>query len=106
LVRAAGASVVPADSWALAEPVSVTIYYFPEGQMIGDIDNIVKPILDAMTPVIYLDDAQVERVVVQKFEPERIFSFLAPSAALKEALDAEGAAVYIRISDNPHEELQ
>ncbi len=74
--------------------------------MIGDIDNIVKPILDAMTPVIYLDDAQVERVVVQKFEPERIFSFLAPSAALKEALDAEGAAVYIRISDNPHEELQ
>ena len=74
--------------------------------MVGDIDNIVKPILDAMTRFIYVDDGQVERVVVQKFEPDRIFSFSAPSPTLVDALAVEGSAVYIRISDNPHEELQ
>lgn len=105
-VRAAGASVVPAGSWALTDRVAVTIYYFPEGEMVGDIDNIVKPILDAMIPFIYVDDHQVERVVVQKFEPDRIFSFSAPSPALVGALAAEGPAVYIRVSDNPHEELR
>lgn len=105
-IRAAGATVVPPGSWALTDRVAVTIYYFPEGEMVGDIDNIVKPILDAMSPFIYVDDRQVERVVVQKFEPERIFSFSAPSPALVDALAVEGPAVYIRVSENPHEELQ
>lgn len=105
-IRAAGASVIPPGSWALTERVAVTIYYFPEGEMVGDIDNIVKPILDAMCHFVYVDDQQVERVVVQKFEPDRIFTFSAPSPALVDALAAEGSAVYIRVSDNPHEELQ
>ena len=29
-------------------PVCVTLFYFPAEPMIGDIDNIVKPVLDAM----------------------------------------------------------
>lgn len=105
-VKAAGAGVVPPGSWALTDRVAVTIYYFPEGEMVGDVDNIVKPILDAMCQFIYVDDHQVERVVVQKFEPDRIFTFSAPSPALVDALAAEGSVVYIRVSDNPHEELQ
>jgi hypothetical protein len=105
-VRVAGATVVPGGSWALTDRVAVTIYYFPDGEMNGDIDNIVKPILDAMIPFVYLDDGQVERVVVQRFEPDRIFRFSAPSSALVDALAVEGSRVYIRVSDNPHEELR
>jgi crossover junction endodeoxyribonuclease RusA len=105
-IRAAGAVVVPGDAWALTERVAVTIYYFPEGAMIGDVDNIVKPILDAMTGPIYVDDRQVERVVVQKFEPDNVFSFSNPSQTLVAALAKEGAAVYIRVIDDPHEDLQ
>lgn len=105
-VRAAGSGAIPTGSWALTDRVAVTIYYFPEGEMVGDIDNIVKPILDAMCRFIYADDRQVERVVVQKFEPDRIFTFSTPSPVLVDALAAEGSAVYIRISDNPHEELR
>ena len=46
-VKAVGRAAVPAEAWALTERVAVTIFYFPEGQMQGDVDNIVKPILDA-----------------------------------------------------------
>jgi hypothetical protein len=37
--------------------VAVTIYYFPIAPMEGDIDNIVKPILDALIGIAYPDDA-------------------------------------------------
>jgi crossover junction endodeoxyribonuclease RusA len=73
--------------------------------MEGDIDNIVKLVLDAMSHHIYMDDAQVERVVVQKFEPGRVFGFSSPSEVLASALFAEKPVLYIRLSDNPFEEL-
>jgi crossover junction endodeoxyribonuclease RusA len=63
--------VINLDSWATLEPVAVTIFYFPDGPMVGDLDNIVKVILDAMRPFIYVQDSQVERLLVQKFEPDR-----------------------------------
>ena len=49
-------------------PLSVVIYHFPDGKM-GDIDNTVKPILDAMEGIAYHDDNVVERLTAQKFEP-------------------------------------
>lgn len=35
-------------SYLEPEPVALTIYYFPIAPMGGDIDNIVKPIMDAL----------------------------------------------------------
>ena len=37
--------------------------------MQGDIDNIVKPVLDALAQHIYIDDAQVERLVYKNSSP-------------------------------------
>ncbi len=48
-------------------PVSVSIFYFPSAPMQGDVDNIIKPILDALVGVAYPNDRHVERVEVQKF---------------------------------------
>ena len=56
--------VLPEGHWATTGRVAVTLFYFPEAAMQGDIDNIVKPILDALAQHIYIDDAQVERLVV------------------------------------------
>ncbi len=53
----------------------------------GDVDNIVKPILDALIGVVYVDDQIVERVTVQKFEPTASWSFANPSEQLAAALD-------------------
>jgi crossover junction endodeoxyribonuclease RusA len=104
-VQLAARAALPEGSWLLTDPLAVTIYIFPGVEMRGDLDNRVKPILDAVVRCVYSDDEIVERVVVQKFEPERIFAFQAPSPVLLSALEAEEPVVYVRITGDVHEEL-
>lgn len=85
--------------------MAVTLFYLPDETMQGDIDNIVKPILDALSQHIYIDDAQVERIVVQKFERGNAFSFRSPTAAFLAALNAARPVLYIRVSNDPIEDL-
>ena len=105
LVRQAARDALPEGCWLLTEALAVTIFIFPNAIRRGDIDNRVKPILDAMTQCVYSDDELVERVVVQKFEPGRIFPFQDPSERLAEALEADEPIVYIRITNDLHEGL-
>jgi len=65
----ARAHVSAASDFLDPRPFSATIFYFPVTEMQGDVDNIVKLIIDGMLSVIYSDDRLIERVVVQKFEP-------------------------------------
>jgi len=81
-------------------PFSLTIYYFPSAPMVGDIDNIVKPIMDALTHLAYNDDRSIERVLVQKLEPGIDWEFAQPSAQLASALLIAPPVVYIRIDDD------
>ena len=104
-VLEAAQGVVPQPHFASQKRLAATLYYFPDGPAQGDIDNIVKLALDALCPHIYLDDSQIERVVVQKFEPGSVFPFSNPSAALVEAITGEKPVLYIRLSDRPFEEL-
>lgn len=92
--------VLDPAGWATTEPVAVTIFYFSDGQMNGDIDNIVKPILDALIPRVYIDDAQVRRVWVEKFESDRSFQFENPSVQLASTIDSERPVVYIRVDSD------
>jgi len=98
-IRVAINTILDPSGWATESPVSVTIFYFPDGPMNGDIDNIVKPILDALMPRIYVNDAQVERVWVQKFESEKSFRIDNPTVKLAAAIDAEPPIVYIRVDN-------
>lgn len=64
--------------------VSITNYYTLAPP---DVDNIIKPILDALHPIVYWDDRQVRKVTSQKRDlssPARISD---PSAMLATALD-------------------
>lgn len=79
----------------------VTIYYFPDSPMQGDVDNIVKPILDGMISVAYPDDKVIERCVVQKFEPGGEHIFTSPSQTLAAAIGKEKPCLYIRLEDDP-----
>ena len=85
--------------------VGITLYYLPNEPMQGDVDNIVKLVLDALSRLIYIDDAQIERVLVQKFEPGKVFDFKQPSGTLRRALDKAKPVLYVRISNDPFEEL-
>jgi endonuclease III len=99
IVSSEARKAVGGGRWATEIPVFATILYFPDAAMQGDIDNIVKPILDALEGPIYVEDRQVERVWVQKFEPDNPASFAEPTVILAAALDAGTPVVYIRIDD-------
>jgi crossover junction endodeoxyribonuclease RusA len=105
-VKGASKNAIPQPHFASDAPISVTLYYLPEAAMRGDVDNIVKPILDALSGHIYIDDRQVERLVVQKFEPGMAFTFKNPSQTFASALGGERPVLYIRLSDRPMEEHQ
>ena len=105
-VKAASAQVLPRPHFASNQHMAVTLYYLPDALMPGDVDNIVKLVLDALSSHIYVDDAQFERVVVQKFEPGNVFSFSNPSTTFVGAITGPKPVLYVRISNNPFEELQ
>jgi hypothetical protein len=81
-------------------PLALTVYYFPAAPMAGDVDNIVKPIMDALVHVAYMNDRDVERVAVQKFEPQVEWGFADPSDQLAAALDTVPPVVYVRVDDD------
>lgn len=104
-VKAASLTVLPEGHWATEQRISATLLYFPAGPMRGDIDNIVKLVLDALGGHVYIDDSQVERIVVQKFEPGNVFAFNAPSRTLEDAMKRPKPVLYVRVSTNPFEDL-
>ena len=105
LVKDASQSVLPDAHFVTDRPLAVTLFYFPNDKMDGDVDNIIKLTLDALSQHIYLDDDQIERIAVQKFEPDRVFTFSAPSETLVTCMLGQKPALYIRISDDLHEDL-
>jgi len=105
-VKSASSSSLPSPHFASGERLAVTIYYFPAEPMQGDVDNIVKLILDGMGHHVFIDDRQIERVVVQKFEPGNIFSFSKPTSCMIEAISGDKPILYIRVSNDPFEELR
>jgi crossover junction endodeoxyribonuclease RusA len=82
-VRATSRTALLEGHWASEDRIAVTLFYFPAARVQLDVDNIVKLVLDALCKHIYMDDAQVERVVVQKFEPGNV----SPSTGLEVALN-------------------
>jgi hypothetical protein len=105
-IQAAARAALPEGAWLLeSDPLAVTIYIFPAGKMRGDLDNRIKPILDALVGCAYRDDELIERIVAQKFEPGRYFAFPSPTDILMTALESSLPIVYMKLSGNVHEEL-
>jgi hypothetical protein len=105
-VKAASSTVLPTPHFASSDRIAATLFYFPDGAMQGDVDNIVKLVLDGMSRHVYINDSQVERIVVQKFEPGSVFEFASPSAKLEEAVSHQKPVLYVRLSDDPFEDLE
>jgi crossover junction endodeoxyribonuclease RusA len=49
-------------------PVRLTLYFFMHGRTSADVDNLAKTVLDALNGVLYEDDRQVERLVVNRVQ--------------------------------------
>ena len=105
-VRDASDAVLPEGHFATDKAMAVTLYIFTAVAMQGDIDNIVKPILDVFSRHIYLDDRQVERIWVQRFAgdlPVRLGGF---SNSLDGVAEGARPSLYVRLSTDPLEDLR
>lgn len=103
-VRAASTTRLPDSHFASGEHIAIILYYFPNEPMQGDLDNILKPILDALKRHVYIDDRQVERILVQKFEPDRLHPVGRLTPTLEQALEADRPVLYVRITNDLREE--
>ena len=79
---------------AAAADVTVTITNFHLGGH-HDVDNVIKPILDAMNGVIYMDDRYVIRVISQRVDLSDRSVIQAPSALVAEGLEAFPEFVHV-----------
>lgn len=104
-VRSASSPALPQGHWLTEARIGVTLFYFPDGPMTADLDNIIKLVLDALVRHVYRDDRQIERILGQKFEPENIFAFTRPSPTLQKAMSSGKPLLYVRLSSDPFEEL-
>lgn len=98
-------SRLPEQHWLVETPLFAILLYFPSAPMEGDVHNIVKYTLDGMKRVVFLDDRQIEKILVQKFEPGFVTTFNNPSSLLLEALEAEPPIMYVRLSENIYEAI-
>lgn len=98
-VRQASLSALPEGHFASAVPLAVTLFVFSELAGGPDLDNLIKPVLDALNRHIYLDDGQVERILVQRFKPGLRYRF-DRSPLLTIASVGPRPTLYIRVSDD------
>ena len=85
---------------------SVRMTHFHWAESIIDVDNIIKPILDACNGLFWWDDNQVTEVQARKTRILNGFIALNPSSVLARALLEELEFVWVRVSGPPnHEEV-
>lgn len=76
--------------------VSITYYYDGESP---DVDNIIKPIQDALNDVVYIDDEQVVKTTSGKKSIDGSFKIRGVSSILLKAFSDGRNFLHIKISE-------
>ena len=84
--------------------VMVTITYFYYGAAL-DVDNIPKPILDALVGLTYSDDSQVSDILCRKRDRNRDLTFQNPSPILLASLQRPEQFLHIVVANAPSLEV-
>lgn len=80
--------------------ISVTITYFYEG-VPADVDNIPKPIPDAMKGLVYVDDGQITDLVTRRRPLQGPYMVEAVTRELALGLAKGREFLHIRIAEPP-----
>ncbi|MGY5533315.1 RusA family crossover junction endodeoxyribonuclease [Streptomyces sp. C-3] len=95
----------PAGEATLAVPVQVAITYFFEGSAL-DVDNMLKPIQDALIGVVLEDDKHVTDVRGAKRDLANAFVVKGMSRVMADGFISNGPFVHIKMDLAPdHKEL-
>jgi len=86
--------------------VGIIVIYFYRDQTNIDIDNIAKPILDALNGLLIEDDVLVSQLVLRKTDQNLIDPIRDPSPALAGAVGEFDNFVYVSLGEPPdHSEV-
>lgn len=81
----------------LTEPCQLTLVYFC-GERLGDIDNIIKPIQDALVGLVYLEDTYVTDVDSHRRSLTDTFDLTRLPTLVVEAILSGQECVYVRVA--------
>jgi len=99
-IREAAKSVVPRPT--KSPRVDVEIFFVSEHTMRADVDNVIKPILDALVGVVYFDDKQVRSVRAAALPSDVAFSITGPMATMERLFKSKGKEFFVDIYGGMH----
>lgn len=81
------------------EKIKIEIDWFSESfQNKPDVDNIIKPIQDALKGIIFVDDNQVESIVARKYDILSVIRFWRePLCIIEPLMNGHKEYVFVRI---------
>lgn len=77
-------------------------YFYEESGM--DVDNIPKPIADALKGLVYVDDAQINDVLCRRRDLSAGLRIVNPSPTLAAGFDLGAEFLHIRVDPAPDQE--
>ena len=92
------------DAPPVAEELMVTITYFYDSTPM-DVDNIPKPILDALQGLVYFDDDQITDMLCRKRVLRPSFQTQNLSPVLHRSLGRSRQFVHIMVDNAPDQEV-
>lgn len=102
-VRRVATQAWPVGELPVTGPVSLTITYFYTLPM--DVDNIPKPIADALAGLVYVSDDQVTDLVCRKRDLTSELRIAQPSSVLADGLNRGNEFLYIHVADASAQEV-
>ncbi len=85
-------------------PISLTIIYLFDS-VSADVDNIIKPIADALKNLVYVDDEQLTDVICRKRNLDGDIRLENPSRLLAERLTYGNEFLYVLVEEAPPQGL-
>lgn len=99
-MRRAAEQFWPTGDLPALGPVILTITYFYEGVSL-DVDNIPKPMMDALKGLVYFDDGQLTDIMSRKRNLNSDFRVESPSRILAEGLSRGTEFLHVRVQEAP-----
>ncbi len=103
-VKSVAAQYWPVEEFPVTGPVMLTITYFYDSVSM-DVDNIPKPISDALEGLVYFNDNQVTDVLCRKRNLNSDFRVENPSDLLAEGFSRGNQFLPILVEDAPDQEV-
>jgi hypothetical protein len=102
-VRAAAEVLWPTGNPAMLDQISARITYYHDGKTL-DVDNMSKPILDALCGLIYGDDAQISDASQRRRDINGSFRVRNISPHLAKAFATGTEFVHVEIFEQPDQQ--